>query len=128
MFIGEYKHKMDKKRRMSLPSKFRQELGDKLFVTKGEDHCLTLLSLEDVDNAYGTTNPLSNIELSRKYNRFLYAGADQLEIDSAGRILIPERLANFADLKEDVILAGIKDRIEVWDESRWRDYIVKDRI
>ena len=122
MFIGEYKHILDEKRRISLPSKFRQGIvSNEIMITKGEDCNLALYPLDEFDKVSRETTSLfkKDRQTSRNFKRFVYAGAARVGIDSAGRILIPENLAMFANLKEKIVLAGVENLIELWNESEW---------
>jgi MraZ protein len=123
MLIGEYHHTLDPKKRLSLPAKFRKELGERVVVTRGLDSCLFMFS----ELAWrGIAEKLATLPLSqadtRGFSRFLLSGASEAEVDAAGRILIPEYLKEFAGLKSQVVLAGVSDRIEVWDEKAWNEY------
>jgi len=123
MLIGEYAHILDPKKRLSLPSKFRKELGRTVVVTKGLDHCLFVYSLKEWQKISQKLGELSIGQAdTRGFNRFMLSGAVEVNVDSAGRILIPDFLKDFAGLKNKVILAGIHTRIEVWDESSWDAY------
>lgn len=123
MLLGEYNHTLDSKKRISLPVKFRKELGKKIVVTRGLDNCLFVYSLKA-----WTKISLKLSELSigqsdqRGFNRFLLSGAVETEIDGVGRILIPDFLKEFANLKSKVILAGVNDRVEIWNEKTWEEY------
>ena len=105
MLIGQYSHTLDPKKRLSLPAKFRKELGKKIVVTNGLDNCLFLYPLKEWQRV---AEKLSNLPLgaadTRGFNRFMLAGAVEAEIDGAGRILIPDFLKEFAGLKEKVVL------------------------
>jgi len=123
MLIGEYQHVLDSKKRLSLPAKFRRELGRKVVVTRGLDQCLFMFPLaswrkiaERVANL-----PVGQAD-TRGMSRFLLAGAAETEIDAAGRILLPEHLKAFAGLGSKVVLAGVSDRVEIWNESLWSEY------
>ncbi len=123
MLIGEYQHTLDTKNRLSLPSKFRKELGKKVVVTRGLDTCLFLFS----DRAWrAIAQKLGSLPFgetnARGMARFLLAGAVEVEIDTAGRILIPDFLKTFAGLRGAVVLAGVSDRVEIWDDKRWTVY------
>ena len=123
MLIGEYTHSLDPKKRLSLPAKFRKELGKKIIVTRGLDHCLFIfsavawkkLAAKFADLSIGSSD-------TRGFNRFMLSGAVEADIDSAGRILIPDFLKDFAHLKTQVVLAGVNDRVELWDQKRWEAY------
>jgi len=123
MLIGEYKHTLDTKRRLSLPSKWRDELGKKLVITRGLDNCLfvyTLKEWEKITEKVGQL-PLGQAD-TRSFNRFFLSGAVEAEVDSVGRILVPDFLKDFGKLDTKVVLAGIHNRVEIWDENRWETY------
>ncbi|KKS14473.1 MAG: Protein MraZ [Parcubacteria group bacterium GW2011_GWB1_41_6] len=123
MLIGEYKHTIDAKKRISLPAKFRRELGKKAVITRGLDKCLFVYSLEEWKKVAETLSGLSTGQAdSRNFGRLLLAGAVDVEIDSLGRILIPDYLKNYAELKDKAIVAGVYKRIEIWDEKRWEEF------
>lgn len=127
MLIGEYTHNIDAKKRLSLPSKWRKELGKDLVVTRGLDNCLFVYPLKEWEKI---TQKIGQLPLgqadTRGFNRFFLSGAVEVEVDSVGRILVPDFLKVFAGLSEKVVLAGIHDRVEMWDEKRWIEY--KSRI
>lgn len=126
MLIGEYNHNLDPKKRLSLPSKWRKELGKKVVVTRGLDNCLFVYPLKEwqtVTEKIGRL-PFGQAD-TRGFNRFFLSGAVEADIDSAGRILIPDFLKEFAGLSTKVVLAGIHDRVEIWDENRWKEYKAK---
>ena len=123
MLIGEYLHTIDPKKRLSLPSKFRKELGKTVTVTRGLDHCLFVFPQPAWKKLVGKFSELSiGSTETRGFNRFMLSGAVEVDIDSAGRILIPDFLKGFANLKTKVVLAGVNDRVEIWDEKRWNSY------
>jgi len=123
MLIGEHTHTLDDKNRLSLPAKFRKELGKKVVVTNGLDACLFLWSLPEWQKFSEKLSSLSLVEGDkRKFSRFMLGGATEAEIDSAGRILIPDFLKDFAGLKERVIIAGLHTRVEIWSEKAWSSY------
>lgn len=127
MLIGEYKHTLDPKKRLSLPSKWRKELGKKLVVTRGLDNCLFVYPLKEwqrITDKIGQL-PLGQAD-TRGFNRFFLSGAVEVEVDSVGRILVPDFLKEFGHLDNRVVLAGIHDRVEIWDEKKWDEY--KHRI
>lgn len=122
MFIGEYIHTVDDKKRISLPSKFRKEAGKKVIITRGLDSCLFLYTSaewnkisERLGNEWATSD-------ERGIHRFIYGGAQEVAVDSVGRILIPDYLKKFADLKNKVLFAGINNRIEIWNDQKWDAY------
>ncbi len=123
MLIGEHLHTLDPKKRVSLPSKFRKELGKSVVITRGLDHCLFIYSTKEWKSF---TEKLSTLSMgqadSRAFNRFLLGGAVETDIDANGRVLIPDFLKEFASLDTRVVIAGMHNRVEVWDETRWKDY------
>jgi len=123
MLIGEYTHTLDPKKRLSLPSKWRGELGSSLVVTRGLDNCLFVYPHKEWQKI---TEKIGQLPLgsagTRSFNRFFLSGAVEVEVDSVGRILVPDFLKVFAGLDSKVVLAGIHDRVEIWDEKRWIEY------
>lgn len=123
MLIGEYKHTLDEKNRISIPSKFRAVLGKKIVITKGLDNCLSLYSLKDWNKIAEQLGQLSFTQSdARNFNRFLLASAHEVSIDGVGRVLIPETLCTFAKIKSKVVFAGMYNRVEIWDEDTWTTF------
>lgn len=123
MLIGEYIHTLDIKKRLSLPSKFRKQFGKKIVVTRGLDNCLFVYSLKEWKKISDRLGELSiGQSNTRGFNRFMLSGAVEVDVDSAGRILIPEFLKDFAELTNKVVLAGIHNRVEIWNEKAWSLY------
>lgn len=123
MLIGEHTHTLDTKKRLSLPSKFRKELGKKVILTRGLDSCIFVYSQKEWKEFSHKLSELSMGQSNtRAFNRFLLGGAVETEIDSAGRILIPDFLKDFAHLETKVVVAGIANRVELWDEETWKQY------
>ena len=123
MLIGEYAHILDPKKRLSLPSKFRKELGRKVVVTRGLDNCLFVYSGKEWKKVSERLGELSIGQSdTRGFNRFMLSGAVEVEVDSVGRILIPDFLKEFANLRNKVIVAGIHNRVEIWNEKAWIEY------
>jgi len=127
MLIGEYTHTVDAKKRLSLPSKFRKELGKKVVLTRGLDNCIFVYPIDAWKNISDKLAALSiGQSHSRGFNRFMLAGAIEADVDTAGRVLIPDFLKDFAQLKNKVVLTGIHNRVEIWNEKLWNEY--KKRI
>jgi len=123
MLIGEYTHTFDTKNRVALPAKFRKEFGSSVIVTKGLDRCLFIYSPSAWQKIVDRMSDLSIGQAgSRGFNRFMLSGAVDVEPDSQGRILIPDFLKGFAKLEGKVVLAGVNDRVEVWNETEWETY------
>ena len=126
MLIGEYRHTLDPKKRLSLPSKWRKELGSTVIVTRGLDNCLFVYpqaEWEKITDKIGQL-PLGSAD-TRSFNRFFLSGAVEVEVDSVGRILVPDFLKDLAKLESKVVLAGIHDRVEIWDDNRWTEYVAR---
>lgn len=127
MLIGEYTHTLDPKKRLSLPAKFRKELGRTVVVTRGLDTCLFVYSTKEWKTI---AEKIRNLPMgqadTRGFSRFLFSGAVEVDVDAVGRMLIPDFLKAFAGLTEKVVLAGVETRVEVWDSNNWEDY--KKRI
>ncbi|MBI4093782.1 division/cell wall cluster transcriptional repressor MraZ [Candidatus Kaiserbacteria bacterium] len=123
LLIGEYAHTLDEKKRVSLPKSFRAALGRRVVMTRGLDNCLFVYSREGWDAVAGKLQSLSIVnEDTRGFNRFMLSGAAEVEVDAAGRILIPDHQKEFASLRRDVVFTGVSDHVEIWDRSRWKRY------
>ncbi len=123
MLIGEYKHSIDEKNRMSLPSKFRKELGKKVVATYGLEQCLFIYEISEWNRIAEEISRLGMLKSdTREFNRFMFGGAVEIEIDSLGRILVPEYLRNYADIKSQATVIGVHKRLEIWNEQKWEDY------
>lgn len=123
MLIGEYKHTIDTKKRVALPSKFRKELGAEVVVTRGLDNCLVVYTEKEWETMSDKLSklPASQLE-ARGFARIILAGAMAVEIDQLGRILIPEYLKDYAGLAKNVVICGLSNRLEIWDSQRWSVY------
>lgn len=126
MLIGEYTHTIDPKKRLSLPSKFRRELGKKVILTRGLDNCIFVYPISVWKSI---SEKLSSLSIgqsdSRGFNRFMFSGAVEADIDTAGRVLIPDFLKNFARLRSKVVLTGVHNRVEIWNEKTWNEYKIR---
>jgi MraZ protein len=123
MLIGEYRHTVDIKKRLALPAKFRKELGKRVVITRGLDNCLVVYSAKEwklMSDKLGKL-PASQLE-ARGFARIMLAGAMEVELDRLGRILIPEYLKKYASFKKNVIICGLYNRLEIWDEEKWETY------
>lgn len=118
-------HTLDEKKRLVLPRRVREQLGDisKLYVGQGQDQCLGLYSPAAMETVAAKIDeaPATNKEVLT-FRRLFFANMEAVDVDRAGRILVPERLMQFAGLKHEVILIGVRDHLEMWDASRWREY------
>lgn len=123
MLIGEYQHTLDPKKRLAIPAKLRKKLGGQVIVTGGEDNCLSIYPMEEWQKL---TEKLSALpqgqKTTRDFLRHRFSLAAEIELDPLGRILIPDYLKNYAGLRQRVIIAGVFNRLEIWDEERWVNY------
>lgn len=123
MLIGQYKHTIDSKKRLALPVKFRGELGNKVIITKGVEKCLVVYTEKEwevMSQKLGNL-PIAQVE-ARSFARIILAGAMEVILDKLGRILIPDYLKEYADLKKNVVICGLSNRLEIWNERIWEDY------
>ena len=123
MLGGEYSHTIDEKKRLTIPSKIRKFLGHRAILTRGLDRCLFLYPLKEFNVL---AKKLSKLPLSqadaRGFVRVMLTGAIEVSFDKLGRILIPDYLREYAFLKKKVTVAGVYDRVEIWDENSWKEY------
>ncbi len=124
MFMGEYKHNVDVKGRMIVPAKFREGLGDSFVVTRGLDKCLFAYPLDEwkVIEEKLKQLPLTKKD-ARAFTRFFFSGAIECEIDKQGRINIPQNLRNYADLEKECVVIGVSERVEIWANDKWKEYV-----
>ncbi len=123
MFIGEYAHTIDNKGRLSIPVKFRNTLNDGAVITRGLDNCLFLYSKEEWDKL---ASRLSKLPISqantRAFARLMLAGAMDVDLDRQGRVILPDYLRKYATLQKKVVIAGLFNRLEIWDSATWNSY------
>ncbi len=122
MFMGEHSHSIDEKGRLIIPSKFRDELGEKFVLTRGLDGCLCVYPQVEWQRLEEKLRslPLTN-KNARTITRFLVSGAATCELDKQGRILVPSALREYAGLEKDVVLSGNLERIEIWNKEKWAE-------
>ena len=123
MLIGEFKHNLDAKKRLAIPAKFRKELGEGAVITRGLDNCLFVFPLKHWNQLAEklASTPIGQQD-SRSFARLILSGAMEVEFDGLGRIVIPEYLKSYAELKRVAVVAGVYTRLEIWDEDRWTAY------
>ena len=132
MFYGEFEHSIDRKGRLILPAKFREvakaQFVEKFFVTRGLDKCLFMFSEEEWRSQENKFKTMSfTKQQSRTFNRLLFSGAQDVAFDKQGRILLPQYLKDFAEIKRDVMIVGVSNRIEIWARDSWRDFYSNSR-
>lgn len=123
MLIGEYRHSIDEKGRLALPAKFRKVLSKGVVVTRGVDRCLSLYPQETWEKL---SSKISNLPMNQKNNRafarLMLAGAMDSNVDGQGRVVLPDYLRSYANLAKNVVIAGVHDRLEIWDQAEWEKY------
>ncbi|MCR4398312.1 MAG: division/cell wall cluster transcriptional repressor MraZ [Firmicutes bacterium] len=126
MFIGEFRHTMDEKGRLIMPSKFRDGLRDRFVATRGLDTCLFVYTLSEWETLEEKlkTLPFTRAE-ARAFTRLFLAGASECEIDRQGRFVIPAPLREYARIEKDVVIIGVSNRVEIWSQAEWDAYMAK---
>lgn len=123
MFIGEYHHSIDEKGRLTLPVKVREALANDFIITRGLDGCLFIYPQKEWENIILKYRELPNTRDARNYMRFLLSGATICNLDKQGRINIPTPLITYASLIKDCVIIGVNERLEVWDEKHWDNFM-----
>lgn len=132
MFYGEYLHSIDRKGRLILPAKFREAAKggfvEKFYLTRGLDKCLFMFSEEEWRTQEGKFKaiPFTKQE-ARTFNRLYFSGAVEIVPDRQGRILLPQYLKDFAEIKREVIVVGVSNRIEIWAKNKWEEFYGSSR-
>ncbi len=123
MLIGQYQHTIDAKKRLALPVRFRGELGAKVIITKGIENCLVVYTQKEWEIM---SSKLANLPVSqgeaRSFTRHILSSATEVELDKLGRILVPDYLKQYAGFSKNVVIAGLSNRLEIWDEAKWQQY------
>lgn len=123
--IGEFQHNMDQKGRITIPAKFRDELGEKFYVCKGTEKCLFVYSEEKMQQTIERIEALPAAQ-SNVLRRYFLAGASEADPDKQGRILIPQNLRDHADLSKECVVIGTGSRAEIWDAAEWLSFSTAD--
>lgn len=126
VFMGEYHHTMDDKGRLTIPSKIRYELGEQFVVTRGLDGCLFVYKANDWEELIKSYKNLPNVKDARNFMRFFLSGASKMEFDKQGRINLSTPLIKYADLQKDCTIIGVGDRLEIWSQERWNNFITEN--
>lgn len=123
MFIGEYCYSIDSKNRLGLPVKFRKQISQGAVVTRGLESCLFLFPKKTWNDLATNISkmPISKAK-NRAFGRLMLAGAMEVKLDKHGRISLPDYLKKYAGLNKKVVVAGVYDRLEIWDENKWKNY------
>lgn len=126
--MGEYHHSLDDKKRLIIPSKLREDLGDYVIVTRGLEDCLFIYSQSawsDIVNKLKTL-PFTKKD-ARSFTRLFLSGATVCEFDKQGRITLKEPHTNYASLIKDCVIVGVNDRIEIWSKANWDNYFSNNK-
>jgi MraZ protein len=123
MLIGEYKHTIDAKKRLSIPAKFRKDLGERAVITKGLERCLVIYTMKEWEKLAEKLNSLPTSQSdARNFARLMLSGAADVELDKLGRVLVPDYLKNYASLNKNVTVLGLSSKIEIWDSEKWEEH------
>ena len=124
MLSGEYRHSIDEKGRLIIPSKIRNEMGDRIVITRGLDGCLFGYNEKNWERIMEKLNTLPFTKRdARNFTRFLASGATLLEFDKQGRVNLPNFLSQYATLLKEVVIVGVIDRIEIWSREKWEQFM-----
>lgn len=123
MLVGSYNHKIDAKGRTVLPSRIRSELGNTVVATIGIDSCIALYPMDRWEELLLKIKDLSSFKKkTRDFRRVLLSMATEQDVDSAGRILLPALLKEYASIEQEITLIGAEDHVEIWDTKRWEEH------
>jgi MraZ protein len=126
LLTGTHPRTLDEKKRLALPKRVREQLGEPatLFVTPGPDQCLWLYTQQGLETLAEKLDqsPATDAE-ARVFRRLYFAQTEAVDLDRTGRVLIPDRLVQFAGLRHEVVLIGVRDHLELWDAERWQQYL-----
>lgn len=126
MFMGEYQHSLDEKGRVTIPSKLREELGERFIVTRGLDRSLFVYPIDEWRNMEEKMKALPTTQADiRAFARMFFSGAVESEPDKQGRISIPQHLREHAQISRDLYILGVSTRIEIWASEIWKEYSQK---
>lgn len=128
MFTGFFQHSLDKKNRLFIPAKFRSEKkqNKEFILTCGLEKCLFMYNLAGWSNIEAKLKmlPLTKAD-ARAFMRIFLSGATKTVVDTQGRILVPKNLCTYANIRKEVVIIGIMDRIEIWSKGKWSIYSQK---
>lgn len=122
MFLGEYEHTIDAKGRMAVPAKFRAQMDRGAVVSKGMGTCLSIYTVEHWEQRSNELVAGMSSDELRDFERRIYPSASEIELDAQGRMVIPAKLRTYANLKNEVTVAGVRDHVEIWDRAMWQAY------
>lgn len=124
MLSGEYRHNIDEKKRLIIPSRIRCEMGENIVITRGLDGCLFGYNEKNWENIMEKLNTLPFTKRdARNFTRFLTSGATLLEFDKQGRVVLPSYLLDYANLEKEIVIVGVINRIEIWSSAKWEEFM-----
>ncbi len=128
MLMGEFHHNIDEKRRIIMPSKLREELGNTIIITRGLEECLFIYSKEEWSQIVTKlkTLPFTKKD-ARSFTRVFLSGATETEFDKQGRIKLPLPLTEYATLLKECVIIGVNDRVEIWSKDNWNAFMNKSK-
>ena len=125
MLMGEYHHSIDEKNRLIIPSKFRNDLGEKFVITRGLEKCLFVYSLVEWENIINKLRSLPFTKKdSRDFTRFFLSGATECILDKSGRVCITSPFGDYAGVTKNCVIICANDRLEIWDKEKWDNFFI----
>ncbi len=122
MFLGEYEHTLDAKGRVAIPARFRAQMDRGAVISKGKGACLSVYTMDRWEEKSNELFADKSSDELRDLERWIYASANEIELDRQGRMIISARLREHADLKTEITIAGVRDHFEIWDRATWQAY------
>lgn len=122
MFLGEYEHTLDAKGRVAIPARFRAQMDRGAVISKGKGACLSVYTMDRWEEKSNELFADKSSDELRELERWIYASANEIELDRQGRMIISARLRKHADLKTEITIAGVRDHFEIWDRATWQAY------
>lgn len=126
LLTGTHPRTLDDKKRIALPKRIKEQLGEvtQLFVTPGPDRTLWIYTRDELERLSANLDktPATDAE-ARVFRRLFFAQMEEVEVDRSNRILIPDRLVQFAGLEHEVVLLGVRDHLELWNANLWQSYL-----
>ncbi len=118
MLTGKYTHSLDAKNRLIIPSKLKEQLGDKITILRGSDKCLTMYSAEEWEKYAQKISELPKTKV-RQLTRYLYSNSLEVQPDSQGRVMLPPEMLKYAEIEKNIITVGCGTYAEIWSEEVW---------
>jgi len=124
MLLGEHDHSLDDKNRLTLPARFRDELGDGVVVSRGMDGCLYAYAADEWERLADRIRALDPLSReSRMMQRYFFSGGVRADLDKQGRMVLPSSLLAGAGIRREVTVAGVYDHLEIWDRGKWHEHL-----